>query len=122
MNLPTQGYWTQEAIPSTGCQTVKEWASRSNAEKLRWSLLPMASLEDVVRVLEMGAKKYGDYNWQKGFADPNCCYDSAMRHLVAMGKGEWRDTESNLPHAAHVATNMLFELHLRDKAGLYVKV
>lgn len=74
----------------------------------------MASLEDVVRVLEMGAKKYGDYNWQKGFADPMCCYDSAMRHMVAMGKGEYYDSESKLPHAAHVATNMLFELHFRN--------
>ena len=43
----------------------KEKGSRFNQGKLRWSLVHFKSLEPLVRVLEFGAKKYGDYNWQK---------------------------------------------------------
>lgn len=39
---------------------------RFNEGKPRWSLVPQSALIPMVRVLEFGAKKYGDYNWAKG--------------------------------------------------------
>lgn len=32
--------------------------------KLRWDLLPLAEIEDIVRVYTEGAKKYADNSWQ----------------------------------------------------------
>ena len=36
---------------------------KDDAGKLRWSLIPTQALEDVVKVLTYGARKYGDDNW-----------------------------------------------------------
>ena len=44
----------------------KEMADRFNAGKLQWSMVDFKSLEDMVRVLEFGAKKYSRDNWKKG--------------------------------------------------------
>lgn len=33
-------------------------------DKLRWDLLPMKEIEDIVRVYHAGAKKYGPNKWQ----------------------------------------------------------
>ena len=32
-------------------------------DKLRWDLLPIECVEEIVRVLTFGAKKYDDNNW-----------------------------------------------------------
>lgn len=42
---------------------------------------------EVSKHFEEGAKKYGEYNWQKGL--PEYCYiDSAVRHYLKYKKGE----------------------------------
>ena len=33
-------------------------------KKLRWDLLPLEEIEDVVKVYTAGSIKYGDNNWQ----------------------------------------------------------
>jgi hypothetical protein len=84
--------------------------TKYDAEKPRMDLLPFEALEAVAEVLTFGAKKYADNNWQK----VNCAesrYKAAMlRHLCAQDRGEARDGESGLLHAAHMATNALFIL------------
>ena len=80
---------------------------RFNEGKLRWSLVHYKSLEPLVRVLEFGAKKYGDYNWQKGL-DKKEILESAMRHLTALMDGEVYDKEYITPHrASYVQRNVL---------------
>ena len=37
---------------------------KADEGKLRWTLVPWVALEQVVRVLEVGAAEYGDDNWQ----------------------------------------------------------
>ena len=75
--------------------------------KLRWSLIPFRELEDVVKVLEMGAQKYKVDNWKK-CNDTKRYEDALMRHLVSYMKGDKIDKESGLNHMSHIICNALF--------------
>ena len=77
-------------------------------EKLRYDLLPWECIEDIVKILNFGAKKYAPNNWQK-VPDPKNRYFAALiRHIVAWFKGEKIDPESGLPHLAHAGCCILF--------------
>lgn len=80
--------------------------------KLRWSLLPLDGVEDIVKILEFGAKKYGVDNWKYLENGNERYFDALIRHLVAWKKGETVDSESGLNHLAHAGCNILFLLHL----------
>lgn len=88
--------------------------SRFNEGKLRWSLVHFKSLEPFVRVLEFGATKYGDYNWQKGLNKKEIL-ESMMRHLTALFDGEKYDKESGLHHIGHIICNGMFYIFFEDK-------
>lgn len=56
---------------------------------------------DVSKHFEEGAKKYGDYNWQKGI--PTHCYiDSAVRHYL-----KFRRDDNDEPHGRAFVWNLL---------------
>ena len=80
-------------------------AARYNTGKPDYSLLPLSTLEDEVRVWAYGAQKYTSWNWTKGMAwsVPFACL---MRHLAAWQRGEEVDAESGLPHLAHAMCNL----------------
>ncbi len=80
--------------------------TKHDKDKLRWTLLPMRELEEVVRVLNHGADKYGANNWKKVEIDRYM--DALMRHMAAYLQGEEVDPDSGLHHMAHVACNALF--------------
>jgi len=63
-------------------------------------------LEDCARVFEYGMRKYAAWNWARGQAW-SIPIGSAMRHLVAMARGEENDPESGLPHRGHAACNLV---------------
>jgi hypothetical protein len=75
--------------------------------KLRWDLLPLEEIEDIVKVYTSGANKYGENTWQlldNGYER----YKAALlRHLTAIEGGEIIDKESGLPHTAHVMWNSI---------------
>ena len=69
-------------------------------------LIPAEVLEELGKVLTMGAVKYGDNNWQDVHIDR---YISALlRHYIAWRKGEVCDNESGLPHTSHMLANIAF--------------
>jgi hypothetical protein len=80
--------------------------------KLRWDLLPIDCIEDVVKILTFGSEKYGPNNWQEVEDAGNRYYAALMRHLAANRKGESMDEESGLPHLAHAMCNVVFLLWL----------
>ena len=58
-------------------------------------------LLDVAKHFEEGAKKYGEYNWQKGI--PVHCYiDSAIRHLL-----KWLRGDEDEPHDQAFVWNIM---------------
>ncbi len=96
------------AVPSSGDDAnPKDVAGRS---KPWMGLIPVASMEGLARVMELGAKKYGPYNWR---AKPikNMVYaHAALRHLFAWIGGQSVDPESGQSHLAHVASCMMIIL------------
>ena len=88
----------------------KELGIKFDGDKLRWDLLPIECVEDVVKVLTMGAAKYADNNWQLVDNSNERYYAACLRHLTAWRKGEITDPESGLPHLAHVMCNITFLL------------
>ena len=79
-------------------------------DKPKWNLLPWSEVEDVVKVLTFGAKKYAPDNWKFVDDADNRYMDAAMRHLVAYQQGEGYDPESGEHHVAHAMCCLLFML------------
>jgi hypothetical protein len=84
-----------------------EKSLRYNEDKPKWSLVHYKSLEPMVRVLEMGAKKYSPDNWKIGL-NRDEILESTMRHLTALMDGELLDKESGISHMAHIQCNAMF--------------
>lgn len=83
--------------------------------KLRWELLPLPLIEEIVKVYTFGATKYDDNSWQTLPNGENRYKAAMLRHLVAYDKGEVNDPESGINHLAHVAWNAIAMLHLSLK-------
>ena len=80
-------------------------------KKLRWDLLPLNEIEDIVRVYTEGAKKYGDNNWQNLDNGYNRYKGAMLRHLVEYEKGNTIDDETGCLHLAQVAWNAIAMLY-----------
>ena len=81
-------------------------------DKLRWELLPLEDIEDIVKVYTAGAKKYGPDTWQE-LPDGIRRYKAALlRHLVEYDKGNKIDEETGCHHLAAVAWNAIAMLHI----------
>jgi hypothetical protein len=87
-------------------------AKKTDTGKRRFHLLPVQPLYDAIDVLEFGAARYGDFNWQKGF-EYTGIYNAAQRHLHAWLDGEDLADDSKLPHLAHAMVNLMFLLVFR---------
>lgn len=81
-------------------------ARRDDKGKLRWDLLPMDAIRELVRVYTFGSVKYEDNNWRKGMKWTRV-FASLMRHIDAFWAGEMYDEESGLHHLAHAAWNCI---------------
>lgn len=75
-------------------------------EKPRPSLIPFDSMQDVIDVLEIGARQYGPDNWQK--VERERYVDALLRHVFAYARGQKIDPDSNKPHLAHIVCCALF--------------
>lgn len=110
----------EEPCPAPGLaervdQTIKKFSpvdntsgSKHDQHKPRWSLLPLEAINDVIAVLEYGAKKYGEWNWIKVTNSRERYFNAAMRHLIAWYSGERVDPESGHSHLAHAMCSLLF--------------
>lgn len=88
-----------------------ELADRFNNGKPQWSMVDFKSLEDMVRVLEFGEKKYSRDNWKKGLKTTEVV-DSLLRHIYAYLNGEDIDPESGINHTGHIMCNAMFLSHM----------
>lgn len=76
--------------------------------KPEWNLVPWEELEDVVKVLQLGAAKYAPDNWKKVPNSKRRYVAAAFRHLIARSLGQLCDEETKLPHTAHAICCLLF--------------
>lgn len=92
-----------------------------DTDKLRWDLLPIDCIEDVVKILTFGANKYDDNNWQQLEKGEDRYYAALMRHLSANRQGEKIDSESGLSHLAHAMCNVVFLLWLEKNKTIHTE-
>ena len=88
---------------------------KDDSGKTPWHLMPPDALNQIAQVLEFGANKYGDRNWEKGmnWSRP---FAALMRHMWAWWRGEDRDPETGLSHLAHAGCCILFLLTYQGHA------
>lgn len=94
----------------------KELGRKFDGDKPDWSLLDLNILEDTVKVLTFGAKKYDRDNWQQVKNGDQRYYAALIRHLNAHRSGEKLDPESGLPHLAHAMCCLTFLSYLDQNA------
>jgi hypothetical protein len=78
----------------------------------RPDLIPPNAEEEVAKVLDFGARKYGDDNWMKVENAKTRYLAAARRHLIQFKKGETADPDSKLHPLAHAICSLLFVLEL----------
>lgn len=97
------------------CECISIAASRNkegegkkhDVGKMRLDLIPPEMTLAIGRVLTMGAEKYGDRNWEKGF-DWSRSIAALKRHLTAWECRQDNDVESGYCHLDHVLCNVAF--------------
>lgn len=75
--------------------------------KLDWSLVDFDSLDEMVKVMQANIGKYDRDNWKKGL-NVSRIYNSMIRHLNALKRGEEIEPEDGLHHVGHIMTRAMF--------------
>ena len=90
-------------------------SAKTDAGKIRPTLVPPALIEAVAAVREYGCSKYGDPdNWRR--VEPQRYRDALYRHWLAYLKNpEACDPESGLPHLWHLACNAAFLIEMETE-------
>lgn len=84
--------------PKTGGQKGSKLA--------RFALIPMDALWAVAEHFGLGARKYEDRNWERGYRW-SLSYDALLRHLALDMQGQERDEETGSLHIVAVAWHAL---------------
>ncbi len=100
--------WVQplEPVPAASAKDESNPKDRIGMNKPQLDLVPPALEIWTAKAMENGAAKYGRANWRKTKVRLTVYIAAAKRHLAALLDGEDNASDSNLPHAAHVAACM----------------
>ncbi len=77
-----------------------------DTDKPQYDLIDAHALEDLAKVLTIGAQKYDRYNWKN--VEPHRYEAALLRHIQAWRMGEKKDPETGLHHMAHALANAMF--------------
>lgn len=116
--------WDEKEILKTPSEDQTQLADRPETgykndrldDKLRWDLLPMSEIEDIVKLYHRGAKKYKPDSWKQLNDGFNRYRAALMRHMMAYLNGERYDKETGSNHLTAVAWNAIAMLWF-DKHG-----
>lgn len=78
-----------------------------DSEKLPLHLLPFDALEEIARILQFGAAKYSERNWEAGM-DWHRLFAALMRHMWDWWQCRGTDPETGRSHLAHAGCCILF--------------
>lgn len=83
------------------------------------SLIPAAAMHAIARALGHGEKKYGRYNYTKGFTASRLVA-ACLRHLYAWmaGQEQSKDSESGLSHLDHALATLAMLVHCQELGTL----
>lgn len=95
---------------------MTEQGRKFDGGKLRYDLLPVHALEEVTRVITLGAEKYDPENWKRVPEGRRRYIAAAFRHIEAWRKGETTD-EIGTHHIANAISNLMFILE-KELQGL----
>ena len=76
---------------------------KKDSGKLKYSLVPIYPMEEVVRAYTIGAMKYSENAWRDQAGEWSRIISACHRHLEAWKKGEKFDTKDGQHHLAAVA-------------------
>lgn len=76
-------------------------------DKLPYHLLPPELLEGIAAVLQFGAVKYSERNWELGMSWSRP-FGALMRHMWAWWRGEEMDPETGMSHLWHAGCCIAF--------------
>lgn len=114
----TESQWTRllEPISAAAWDATEPGGVKADGGKARFDLLTPSFLFGISRVLEFGARKYADRNWEKGISYGRV-FGALMRHLWAWWGGEDKDPETGESHLYHAGCCLMFLAHF--EAGDY---
>lgn len=87
-----------------------ETGGAKDQKPARFDLIPPGPLDTLARQYGQGAAKYGDRNWEQGYAW-SLSFAAMQRHAWQFWNGEDVDPETGLPHLAAVAWHAFALMH-----------
>lgn len=99
-------------------RSVSATGGEKGTKDERYDLLPAGALAAVARHYGVGAAKYADHNWRRGY-EWSKSYAAMQRHAQAFWGGEDIDAETGSPHMAAVAFHALALLTFADEHPSY---
>lgn len=81
-------------------------------------LIPKPFLIILSKVMGLGAKKYGPYNWRSNKVAASVYLGAAERHIASWADGESNDPESGVSHLAHAAACIAILLDAQETGNL----
>jgi dATP/dGTP diphosphohydrolase len=81
-------------------------------------LVPPPALVRLAKVMELGAKKYGPYNWREKKVQYHAYVAAALRHLYSAFDGEDDDPESSQGHLEHAMACCAILIDARETGNL----
>ena len=85
-----------------------EQGRKYDGDKLRYDLIPVLALEEMVKGLTYGTIKYDDNNWMKVPEGRKRYMAAALRHIQEYRKGVLWDEEQNIHHLSAAMNNLSF--------------
>ncbi len=79
-------------------------------EKPMLDLLDPKAMNEMGKVLTIGAKKYGKHNWKKGLTSTRTTA-AALRHIFAYLDGEDIDSDTGCHHLGCALVELMFTLN-----------
>lgn len=87
---------------------MSEQGRKYDGGKLRYDLIPVLALEEMVKGLTYGTIKYDDNNWVKVPEGRKRYMAATLRHIQEYRKGNLWDEEQDIHHLAAAMNNLSF--------------
>lgn len=87
-------------------RTTSSTGGEKGVKPERYDLIPVEAMGLVAQLYGVGAQKYSEHNWRKGY-EWSKSYSALQRHTNEFWKGVDLDPETGLPHLAAVVFHSL---------------